>query len=165
MAEQTESRPGPGRVPRYLTIGWVLLLLLALFPFLSVATDLVADLGAGIPSDHRATFASLAGMPWSGAQQASPGITRYITLLEIGYAVHELVFAVFFLVILAIPFRRRERWAWWSCWALLVADVGYSLTFGRYDRVILTRSLIVDVALPVLLLLQVGRFFRVQRPG
>jgi hypothetical protein len=157
------SRPLPRRVPRYLTLGWILLLILALFPFLSVAADLVADLNTGIPSDHQATFAALAGMPWSGAQHASPGTARYVTLLEIGYAVHEFVFATFFLVILAIPFRRGERWAWWTCWVLLVADVGYSLTFGRYDRVILTRSLVVDVALPVLLLLQVGRFFQVGR--
>lgn len=134
--------------------------LLGLFPFVSVAADLIADLVSGIPGDHRAAFARLAGMTWDSAQHAAPGVTNYVTQLEIGYAVHELVFAIFFLVIVIIPFRRGERWAWWASWALLVADVVYTLTFGRYDSTILQRSLVVDVLLPILLLVQIPRFFR-----
>jgi hypothetical protein len=145
--------------PRYLTVGWVLLVLLGLFPFVSVAADLVADLTSGIPGDHQAAFARLAGMGWTGARHAAPGLASYVTLLETGYAVHELVFAIFFLVIVAIPFRRGERWAWWVSWALLLADVVYSVTFGRYDPTILRRSLVVDVLLPLLLLVQIPRFF------
>jgi hypothetical protein len=153
-------------LPRHLTGGWVLLVLLGVFPFLAVAADLIADLTSGIPGDHQAAFARLAGMGWASAQHATPGATSYITLLEIGYAVHELVFAIFFLVVLVIPFRRRERWAWWVSWALLLADVVYTLTFGRYDPVILQRSLVVDVALPILLLVQIPRFFgRTGHPG
>jgi len=59
-------------------------------------------------------------------------------------------------VIVAIPFRKRQRWA---CWAVLIADVGYSATFGRYSSTILCQSLIGDIALPVLLLVQIPRFF------
>jgi len=29
-----------------------------------------------------------------------------------------LTFALLFLVLLAIPFRRRQRWAWWAAWIL-----------------------------------------------
>lgn len=152
--------------PRYLTVGWVLLVLLGLFPFVAVAADLIADLTSGIPGDHQAAFARLAGMTWAGAQSAAPGVTSYVTLLEIGYAVHELVFAIFFLVIVAIPFRRGERWAWWVSWALLLADVVYTITFGRYDSTILLRSLVVDVLLPILVLVQLPRFFgRTRQPG
>jgi hypothetical protein len=147
------------RTPRYVTVGWVLLVLLALFPLVAVAADLAADLTSGIPGDHRGAFARLAGMTWDSAQHAAPGVASYVTMLEIGYAVHELVFAIFFLVIVVVPFRRGERWAWWTSWALLLADVVYTLTFGRYDSTILQRSLVVDVLLPILLLVQLPRFF------
>jgi hypothetical protein len=47
-----------------------------------------------------------------------------------------------FLAILAIQFRARQRWAWWTCWALLIAYLGYTLTFGANDPAIVPRSLI-----------------------
>jgi hypothetical protein len=150
---------GGARTPRYLTIGWVLLVLLALFPFVAVAADLIADLTSGIPGDHLGAFARLAGMSWTSAQHAVPGVASYVTMLEVGYAAHEVVFAMFFLVIVVIPFRRGERWAWWVSWTLLLADLVYTFTFGRYDSTILQRSLVVDILLPILLLVQIPRFF------
>ena len=33
-------------------VAWILLLLLALFPVLAAATDLISDFGAGLPTDH-----------------------------------------------------------------------------------------------------------------
>ncbi|MFZ0216699.1 MAG: hypothetical protein WAM30_12260 [Candidatus Dormiibacterota bacterium] len=149
---------GVRRVPRHVTVGWALLLLLALFPVLSASLDLVADVSRGIPSDHQAAFAALVGRSWNSIQHAAPGTAGYITLLEIGYAIHELVFGVLFLVIVAIPFRRGEWWAWWACWVVLVADLAYTLTFGRHDAAILRQSLVADIALPVLLLWQLARF-------
>lgn len=137
----------------------MLLLLLGVFPIVSVAADLIADFTTGIPGDHLGAFSRIAGATWAGAQHTATGITNYITLLEIGYAAHELVFAILFLFILIFPFRKGERWAWWASWALLIADVVYTLTFGRYDSTILQRSLVVDVVLPILLLVQIPRFF------
>jgi hypothetical protein len=52
----------------------------------------------------------------------------------------------------AVPFRRGQRWAWWAAWIVMIADLGYTFTFGIRDHVILVRSLVVDVALAVLLL-------------
>jgi len=86
-------------------------------------------------------------------------MASYVSLLETGYAIHEFVFGLFFLAIVAIPFRAGARWAWWACWLALLADVGYTLTFGRYDSALLRQSLIPDVILPILLLAQIGRFF------
>lgn len=153
---------------RYLAVVWVLLLLLGLFPVVASAADLAADLRVGLPADHQATFAQLAGMPWAAARQALAGPARYVTTLEIGYAVHELVFGLLFLAIVAIPLRRGERWAWGACWLVLLADVAYTLTFGQYDPTIRRQSLIADVALPVLLLAQLPRFLgdpaRASRP-
>lgn len=145
--------------PLYFRIAWLLLLALGAFFVFASCSDLAADFSAGIPSDHRSTFFKLAGVAWTSAKQTSPGTTKYVTLLEYGYAVHELVFALLFLAILAIPFRRGERWAWWTCWVVLVASVVYSLSFGRYDPTLLRQSLIGDIALPVLLLAQIKRFF------
>jgi len=84
-------------------------------------------------------------------QQSASDLANYVTLLETGYAVHELVFGILFLVIVAIPLRRGQWWAWWACWAVLLADLGYTFTFGRHDPTVLSRSLIADLALPVLL--------------
>ncbi len=61
--------------------------------------------------------------PWSGTsypniQGSTPGTTHYITLLEHGYARHELTLALLFLVLFAIPFRRCQRWAWCATWIL-----------------------------------------------
>jgi len=151
--------------PRYLTAAWVLMLLLgALFIFASLS-DLNADRGAGIPVDHTGAFANIAGTPFETVKQSSPQVARYITTLEVAYAVHELVFAILFLAILAIPFRRRMRWAWWACWAVMLANITYSLTFGRHDTTTLYRSLVADILLPILLLIHIPAFFgRKTRP-
>jgi len=63
-----------------------------------------------LPPDHRGTFASLAGGSFGHATPAAPGVTSYILMLERGYALHELTFALLFIVILIFPFRRRQRW-------------------------------------------------------
>lgn len=145
--------------PRYLTVAWVLLLLLGLFFVFAPLSDLTADRSTGLPSDHTGTFHAVAGVSWSAAKSSSRGITKYVTLLETGYAVHELVFGIMFITILVIPFRRGERWAWWVCWAVMLAAITYSLTFGRHGSTILTRSLIAVIGLPILLLIQLPRFY------
>ena len=122
---------------------------------LAALSDLAADARIGLPTDQTGTFHSIAGIAWTSAQSSSPGITRYVTLLEVAYAVHELVFALLFLIIVAVPFRRRARWAWWACWVPMLANITYSLTFGRYDSTVLVYSLVADIALPVLLLIHV----------
>ncbi len=139
-------------LPLYPALVWVLLLLLAAVFLLAPVSDLVADARAGIPADHRAAFLAISGNSWGSAQQAVPGLARYVTLLELAYAVHEFVFALLFLALVAVPLRRREWWSWWACWAPMLASVTYSLTFGRHDPALLARSLVADIVLPVLLL-------------
>jgi hypothetical protein len=146
--------------PRYLTVAWVLLLLLGAFFLFAALSDLAADARTGLPSDHSGAFRSVVGFTWAAARHAWPGTSAYVTLLEYAYAVHEMVFAILFLVIVAIPLRRGARWAWWSCWAVMLATITYSLTFGRHDSTIMARSFIVDIALPVLLLIQAPVLFK-----
>ena len=154
----SQNRSFP-RQPRYLLVAWILLLLLGAFFLFASLSDLVADARTGLPSDHLEAFHTIAGVTWTSAQQSSPRITQYVTLLEVTYAVHELVFGLLFLVIVAIPFRRRARGAWWACWVPMLANLTYTFAIAHYSTTTLMYSLIADVALPVLLLLHVSAFF------
>lgn len=159
VSQDVHSRRRGGAAPRYRTVAWVLLLLLGAFYLFAPLSDLRADAGAGLPADHRGTFTDVAAVSWESAKQSAPGVTVYVTLLEVAYAVHELVFGILFLIIVALPFRRRDRWAWWACWVVMLANLTYSLTFGRHDPTILYRSLVADILLPVLLLVHIPAFF------
>lgn len=145
--------------PAALRVAWILLLLLGVFFLFASVSDLVADARSGLPSDHMEAFQTLAGISWTNAKLSSPRITQYITTLEIAYAVHELVFGLLFLIVVAIPFRRRARWAWWACWVPMLANLSYTFTLAHYGTTTLVYSLIADVALPILLLLHVPAFF------
>jgi hypothetical protein len=70
-----------------------------------------------------------------------------------------LTFALLFIALIAIPFRRRQRWAWWAAWLPMIANLGYTFTFGVHDHTILARSLIADIVLPVLLIAHIPVFF------
>lgn len=96
-------------------VGWVGLALVAALLLFAVAADLIADRDSGLPSDHAGAFAALAGQPFEAVRSSTPGIAEYITTLEVGYALHELTFALLFLVIVLIPLRRGHAWAWWVC--------------------------------------------------
>ncbi len=145
--------------PGYLRVAWILLLLLGAFFLFASISDLAADGRFGLPSDHLEAFHTIAGVTWTSAKLASPTITHYVTLLEVTYAIHELVFGLLFLLIVAIPFRRRARWAWWACWIPMLANLTYTFAIAHYSTTTLTYSLIADIALPLLLLLHVTAFF------
>jgi hypothetical protein len=161
--DETETRVGQNRSlapqPRYLLVAWILLLLLGAFFLFASVSDLVADARMGLPSDHLEAFHMITGMAWTSAQQSSPKVAQYTTLLEVTYAVHELVFGLFFLIIVAIPFRRRARWAWWACWVPMLANLTYTFAIAHYSTTTLVYSLVADIALPVLLLLHIPAFF------
>lgn len=145
--------------PVLLRISWIGLTIIGLFFAVASLNDLRATHASGLPADHTTAFAHQAGISYAAVKQAAPGVARYITNLEYGYALHELVFAILFLAVVLIPFRARERWAWAACWAALIASVGYSLTFGTHDATIMRYSLVTDVGIPVLLLLAAPSFF------
>jgi hypothetical protein len=161
MASTTTTASLAGRrAPWWQTASWIGLLLLGAFNLYAAAADLTADAGTGLPSDHTGTFTAVTGRTWASFKAAQPAVAHYITLAERGYAMHELVFAILFLAIVAIPLRAGQRWAWWACWAVLIAYLGYTLTFGVHDHVILARSLIGVIALPVLLAAQLPAIAR-----
>jgi hypothetical protein len=142
-------------------VTWLLLALLALLTVLFPLLDVSGILRSGIPSDHAAAFRTLAGQDFASIR--TTGVGRYIQQLEYGYALHELTFGLFFLVIVLIPFRAGQRWAWWACWIALIATLGYSLTFAHYDATTLAYSLVPVVGIPVLLIAQAPRFWATGR--
>jgi hypothetical protein len=156
VSERTRTVP---KQPGYLLVAWILLLLLGSFFLFASISDLAADTRTGLPSDHLEAFHSITGLTWSSAQLSAPQITRYVTLLEVTYAVHEMVFGLLFLLILVIPFRRRARWAWWACWVPMLANLAYTFAIAHYSTTTLMYSLIADIALPVLLLVYIPAFF------
>jgi len=143
------------------TAPYEVILAISLLVFASFS-DLIADARTGLPSDHIEAFHAIAGVTWASAKLASPAITQYVTLLEVIYAVHELVFGLLFLIIVAIPFRHRARWAWWACWVPMLANLAYTFTIAHYSTTTLAYSLVADIALPVLLLLHIPAFFKMK---
>lgn len=141
---------GVNTVGRRERVAWWVLLVVSVLMLAFPLLDAVGILRAGIPADHAAAFQTLAGQPFS----SSTGPAHYIRQLEWGYAIHELTFGLFFLVIVAIPLRAGQRWAWWACWIVLIANVGYTVTLAHFSANTLIYSLIPDLAIPALLLLQ-----------
>ena len=154
----------PRRARGWSALGLALLLLLGALYAAAALSDLAATTG-GLPADHTGTFGALTGRSFAALRSTDPGAATYITVLERGYAIHELTFATLFLVLIAIPFRRRARWAWWAAWTPTLANIGYTLTFGAHDPGILIRAIAIDAALPVLLLAHLRAFHRHRRPG
>jgi hypothetical protein len=97
------------RVPVLLQVSWIGLTIIGLFFAVAALSDLRATHVSGLPLDHARAFTNQAGASYAAVRQAAPGVARYITNLEYGYALHELAFALLFLAVVLIPFRRRER--------------------------------------------------------
>jgi hypothetical protein len=147
------------RTPVLLQVSWIGLTIIGLFFAVASLSDLRTTQASGLPADHARAFTNQAGASYAAVKQAAPGVARYLTTLEYGYALHEFVFALLFLAVVLVPFRRRERWAWAVCWATVIASVGYSLTFGTHDSTVMRYSLVTDIGIPVLLLLAAPTFF------
>jgi hypothetical protein len=140
------------------------LTVIAAFLLFAVVNDLRADSSTGIPVDHAGVFTTVAGRSFDAVKQSSPGVARYISTMEVGYALHELTFVALFLAVVLIPLRRRQPWAWWTCWAVMIANLGYTFTIAHHDSTILSRSLIADIAVPILLVLSAPAVFARSRP-
>lgn len=146
-------------------ISWIGLTLIGLFFLLAPTLDVINTHSHGVPSDHTTTFTELAGGTFADVKSTSPGVAHYVSTLEYGYALHELTFGLLFLAVVLIPLRRGERWAWFTCLAVLIASIGYSVTFGAHDSKILGRSLVADIGIPVLLALAVPAVFGSRAPA
>ncbi len=65
MTDMVDRKKNPR--PRYLTVVWLLLLVLGAFFVFAAASDLLSDARIGIPADHSATLLALSGVSWEAA--------------------------------------------------------------------------------------------------
>jgi len=87
------AEPTSRRTRGWAALGLALLMVLGVFYVFGAVSGLTSDASAGLPTDHTGTFTALSDTSFPNTQGATPGTTHYITLLERGYALHELTFA------------------------------------------------------------------------
>lgn len=94
-------------------------------------------------------------------------VTPYVTRAEAGYAAYELLFAVLLVVVAAVPLRRGERWAWWCCWALVLAFAAFATLFGVHNSADLGAAIVAGllVAWALIALRPTGRAGRAAAPA
>ncbi|HTJ69894.1 MAG TPA: hypothetical protein VL551_20320 [Actinospica sp.] len=63
-----------------------------------------------------------------------------------------------FLLLVLIPFGRGERWAWFACWGVLIATIGWSLAIAAHEHTLLPCSLMADIGAPLILLISTRGF-------
>jgi hypothetical protein len=132
--------------------------------------DLVTDAAGKLPSDHSATFQAVTGITWSEAVSVAHPLTPYVARAEGGYAAFELLFGILVLIVAVIPLRTGERWAWWTCWVLLLAFAAFGTLFGLDNSAnrlaALAAGVLVAVALVALAPIQrsANRAARLERP-
>lgn len=153
-------RPGlRGSLPR--TVAWVALLAVGAFLAIGAAFDLPIDARGRLPGDHDSTFRALTGTTWQHAASVPQSAAPYATHMEIAYSAYELLFAVVILVVIAIPLRRGERWAWWCGWMIVLPIAAFAWVFGAHDSGNMVTAIVVAtiavLALLVLLPFSTGR--------
>lgn len=112
------------------TVALVVLLAAGAFFVIGGAFDLLTDARGNLPSDHSGTFQAVAHMSWQHARVVAHPIMRYVTRAETAYSAFQLLFGVWLLVVVAIPLRRGENWAWWSCWLLIPGFAAFGAVYG-----------------------------------
>ncbi len=76
---------------------------------------------------------------------------------DIGLAIGFTGFSLYATVVLAIPFRRGERWAWYTSWILVI---GFAVLILTYRDIVAVAYLIAAGVMALTLLLTRPAFFR-----
>lgn len=127
------------------SVAWVIVLMSGAFLAIGAVFDLATDAAGRLPSDHEITFRAVTGIGWAQAAAVVHPVTPYVTRAEAGYAAYELLLGLLLLIVAAIPLRRGERWAWWSCWLLVCAFGAFAVLFGAHDSGDLGAAIIVGL--------------------
>lgn len=118
-------------------VGWIGLTLVTAFLLYVVVKDV-----------HESTM-----LPPDVAQGSGASAARPVISLETGYALHELAFTAVFLAVVVMPLRRRQVWAWWIAWIVLIANLAYMVYIARRGSPLLSRGIVFEVAAPALLVM------------
>lgn len=110
--------------PFWVRHGWKFLLGLVLVIGLFGVGDLLRglDADAAIPE-------GVVGMSPDEIRESSPEVARLADLQVRSGGIHLIVIAATWTAILLLPFRRGERWAWWSMWTFPAWSLAVAVTF------------------------------------
>ncbi len=106
-----------GRV--YENYAWILIFVTAIAALVFSAITLL-----GIPVDPQGTE-NVTGMTPSELEAAQPDIYQLILSSGRATGLALLVVGVVGMAIAAVPYRRGEKWAWYTIWIVPIAALGY----------------------------------------
>lgn len=92
----------------------------------------VGDLLNGLDADP-AIPEGVAGMSPAEIRESSPDLARLADLQVRAGGIQLIVIATLWAIVLILPFRRRERWAWWSMWTFPGWTLAVAVTFLFVD--------------------------------
>lgn len=88
----------------------------------------VGDLLRGLDADP-AIAEGVVGLSPVEIMESSPDIARLVDLQVRSGGVQLIVIATIWTAILLVPFRRGERWAWWSMWTFPAWSLAVAVMF------------------------------------
>jgi hypothetical protein len=88
----------------------------------------VGDLIRGLDADPMIPE-GVAGLSPAEIRETSPNLARLADLQVRSGGLHLVVMAILWTAILAVPFRRGERWSWWAMWTFPGWSLAVAVTF------------------------------------
>lgn len=129
----------------------------------------VLDVAAGVDADPAIPLA-LSGMTVDELRSESAVVMELFDFMTRANGWSLVLLGSLLMVILLVPFRRGERWAWWTMWAIPVWAIGAALFYvvagvepGVPPPPPMVSGPILAVLAAAILALSAPRFFR-QRP-
>lgn len=81
------------------------------------------------------TFANLTNMTWDEVVATSPpAVASLVGLLYRAWGVTQLALSAVVMAISAVPYRKGEKWAWFTSWIVLVPLLFTAFGFGDVQR-------------------------------
>jgi hypothetical protein len=94
----------------------------------------IGDITKGLDADP-AIITAVTGLTPDEVSEASDPLARMIDVQIRSGGLHILTICVLWAVIVAVPFRRRERWAWFTMWTLPIWGAIVALSFWFVELV------------------------------
>lgn len=88
----------------------------------------IGDLLIGLDADP-AIPEGVTGMSPAEMRESSPEIARFSDLQVRAGGIQLILIATLWIIVLLIPFRRLEPWAWWSMWTFPAWALGVAVMF------------------------------------
>jgi len=83
-------------------------------------------LSGGLSPDSQAVE-NLTGMTWNELLALNPGLANFYGWLEREISIIYLSFLVLLAIVIAFPYRKGHRWAWYAVWILPVFAVALTI--------------------------------------